>query len=294
MTRRRLRALAAGADRVSTRLLPWVVAVMVFLSALALAAMLAVHGSVAAWTGDMERKLTVQVTTGDSAARERQVSAAAAYLRALPGIAAVHILADREILDLLEPWLGAGNVDGDLPVPALIDVTIAEGATVHPAAIAARLKTVAPDATLDDHEQWLGRVRDLAVMIEGVALAVLALVTLATVAIVVFGAHAGLAAHRATIETLHIIGAHDKMIAREFQDRFLKLGLKGGIIGLALAAASIVIARHIIGELGVGVLGPLTISMKEFVALLTLPLFAAFITMLTARFTVLAALRRMV
>ncbi len=294
MARRRLKALADGADRVSTRLLPWVVAVMVFLSALALAALLAVHGSVATWTGDMERKLTVQVTTGDSAARERQVSAAAAYLRALPGVEAVHILADREILDLLEPWLGAGNVDGDLPVPALIDVTITQGATVHPSAVAARLKTVAPDASLDDHEQWLGRVRDLAMMIEGIAIAVLTLVTLATVAIVVFGTHAGLAAHRATIETLHIIGAHDKMIAREFQDRFLFLGLKGGLIGLALAAASIFVARRIISELGVGVLGPMTISMAELAALFILPLFAALVTMLTARFTVLAALRRMV
>lgn len=291
---RKLKVLAEGADRPSVRLLPWVIAVMVYLSALAAAGVLALHGSVAAWSDDMERRLTVQIVTGDAASRDRQTAAAAAYLRSVPGISAVHKLAQAEVDALLEPWLGTGNVSGDLPVPALIDVTLVKGSQVNIAAVATKLKSVAPDAVLDDHGQWLGRVRDLSTMIASTAYAVLALVALATIAIVMFGTHAGLSAHRGTIETLHIIGAQDNMIAREFQDRFMWLGFKGGVIGIVVAAVSIIAVRHIIGEVGLGILGPVRIDKTELLLLAGLPFAAAIMTMLTARITVMRALGRMV
>jgi cell division transport system permease protein len=291
---RRLKVLAEGADRPSARLLPWVIAVMVYLSALSAAGVMALRGSVALWSDDMERQLTVQIVTGDAASRDRQTAAAATYLRSVPGVAAVHKLDQEEVDALLEPWLGVGNVSADLPVPALIDVTLAKGSQVNTAAVATKLKSVAPDAVLDDHGQWLGRVRDLSTMIEGTAYAVLTLVALATIAIVTFGTHAGLSAHRDTIETLHIIGAQDKMVAREFQDRFMWLGFKGGVIGIAVAAISILAARRIIGEVGLGILGPMAIDRTELVLLAGLPFAAALLTMLTARITVMRALARMV
>lgn len=291
---RRLKFLAEGADRPSARLLPWVIAVMVYLSALAAAGVMALHGSVTTWSHDMERQLTVQVASADAASQQRQVAAAAAYLRTVPGIAAVRILPQSELQALLEPWLGVGNVTSDLPVPALIDVTVADDAHLNLDAVARRLKEVAADAALDDHAQWLGRVRDLAAMIEVTAYAVLALVALATMAIVMFGTHAGLSAHRDTVETLHIIGAEDRMIAREFQDRFMWLGFKGGVIGVAVAAVSILTARRLIGEVGLGILGPMTLDGKELALLAALPFAAALLTMLTARITVARSLARMV
>src|SRR5690606_14033966 len=115
----RLKVLAEGADRPSARLLPWVIAVMVYLSALSAAGVMALRGSVALWSDDMERQLTVQIVTGDAASRDRQTAAAATYLRSVPGVAAVHKLDQEEVDALLEPWLGVGNVSADLPVPAL-------------------------------------------------------------------------------------------------------------------------------------------------------------------------------
>jgi cell division transport system permease protein len=37
--------------------------------------------------------------------------------------------------------------------------------------------------------------------------------------------------NREIIEVLHIVGASDSFIAREFQRRFLTLGLRGGLLG---------------------------------------------------------------
>lgn len=290
----KLRFLAEGVDRASGNLLPWVIAVMVYLSALALAGALAIHGSIADWTGDLTHRLTVQIVTGDAAARERQTEAAVEFLRKTPGIAAANVMDEQGLRGLLEPWLGSGNVAPDLPVPALIDVELERAGEINAASLASRLRAVAPDASLDDHEQWLGRLHDLAWMIEGTAIGALLLITLATVAIVIFGTHAGLAAHRDTIETLHVMGAEDALLARAFQRRFLRLGFRGGVIGLAVAGLSLLALRHIVNELGAGIMEPAPIALATLFALALLPVVAALIAMLTARLTVLRSLKRMV
>src|SRR5690606_21924199 len=149
----KLRFLADGVDRASGNLLPWVIAVMVYLSALALAGALAIHGSIADWAGDLTHRLTVQIVTGDAAARERQTHAAVEFLRKTPGIAAANVVDEQGVRGLLEPWLGSGNLDAVLPVPALIDVELARDGDLNTASLASRLRSVAPDASLDDHEQ---------------------------------------------------------------------------------------------------------------------------------------------
>jgi cell division transport system permease protein len=40
-----------------------------------------------------------------------------------------------------------------------------------------------------------------------------------------------MAANREVVDVLHLVGAGDRFIAREFQARFLRLGLRGGILG---------------------------------------------------------------
>jgi cell division transport system permease protein len=45
-----------------------------------------------------------------------------------------------------------------------------------------------------------------------------------------------MASNSVVVSVLHICGAEDGFIAREFQRHFLLLGLRGGLIGAALAA----------------------------------------------------------
>lgn len=291
---RRVSFLSEHADRASGRLLPWVIAVMVFLSGIALASALGVHDAIANWSSDLGRRMTVQVVAAESTERDAQAAAVEALLSTTPGIQSVSRLDGPELMALLEPWIGGGDVGGDLPLPVLIDVTLTTEGAISTAALASQLRAVAPDASLDTNEQWLGRMRSVAGMVEGTALAVVALVTLATVAIVIFGTHAGLAAHRQTIETLHIIGARDGLIAGEFQHRFLILGLKGGFVGLAVAAVTLFAGRNLLQSLGGGILEQVSLQSVDMILMLVLPLAAGLIAMVTARLTVLRALSLMV
>src|SRR5262245_28997869 len=74
-------------------------------------------------------------------------------------------------------------------------------------------------------------------------LVVLVLVLLATVLSVAFATRAAMATNRPVIEVLHLIGAKDSFIASHFQRHFLRLGLKGGLIGGGSAMALFALAE---------------------------------------------------
>jgi len=122
---------------------------------------------------------------------------------------------------------------------------------------------------------------------------VVVLVGTTAILAVAFVARAGLAMHGQAIELLHLIGAHDAYIARQFQRHALALGLRGGAIGTLLAVATVVPIGYLFGRSHGGLLPSLSWLSPEWGMLLLLPLVTALVTMATARITVLGTLSRM-
>ncbi|HEC01233.1 MAG TPA: hypothetical protein ENI91_06045 [Sphingomonadales bacterium] len=278
----------------ATRLLPYVMAVMVYLSALALMGSMMLNKGFGDMTESLSNRLTIQITTADAEMRNAQVDEVTALLRKTPGIDYVRKLNDVEIEKLLEPWLGKGNVTDDLPVPAILDVTVSRDLTLNLDAVRGMLAQVSDNIHLDDHQQWLGRFLRLMDMVEYTALGILLLVVLATICIVIFGTKAGMAENREIIAVMHHLGAQDSMIARAYQSRFMKYGLKGGIIGLVLAFITLVSLIYLSRDLAEGLVRIPELPVVEIAVLLVIPFLAALISMLTARYTVLQGLGRMV
>jgi cell division transport system permease protein len=281
-------------DGAASGILPWVIAVMVFLSGLALVGGLALHRAVGDWSSALARVITVQIAATDPADREFQTTAALDLLNRVPGIATVRRLDQEAIEALLEPWLGAGNISDDLPIPTMIEVTLSGVGSVDVKALHARLAQAAPDARIDDHQQWLGQLYKLARTVQIVAVAIIILVGLTTISIVVFATRAGMAAHRRVIEVVHLVGATDAVIATEFHRTFLRVGLKGSLAGVA--GVGLVLAALHLSSLNMAdsFLPSLRPTLPEGLALVWLPLIAATLTMLTARITVLRTLAKMV
>ena len=277
----------------ASRFLPWIVALKVYLAALALAGALALNGAVAEWQGARAGTITVQVPPPGADDDTDHVGAAVAVLRATPGVATARALERAEIVALLEPWLGAGNVDVGLPLPWLIDVTLDGETPLDTAALDARLKAAAPGAEIDDHGEWLARVTSAARAVQLAALAVVLAIFAATIGTVVFTTRTSLALHHDTVEVLHLIGAQDGFIARAFARLALRLGLKGGLIGLALAALTLAAVGTFSSGLEAPLLPRLSLTPAAYLALALLPVASALIAMATARVTVLRTLAAM-
>lgn len=276
------------------RFLPVIIGIMVFLAALVGGAGLSLYNATSSWSRDLSRTLTVQIVTDDPVARERETRLVWQALLATPGVARAEVLSRRELVALLEPWLGVGNVSNDLPIPAMIAVTLEDDIQIDAVALGARLVETAPSARLDNHQKWIGDVLTLARLIQGAAAVSFVLIVMTTIAIVIFACRGALAVHQDTVAIVHALGAYDSRIAREFRFLFMRYGLKGAVFGLALAGVAFIAFAYLTGRLGAGLLPQARLTLTQGVYFLLLPLLTAALSMITADLTVRKALRKLV
>lgn len=275
----------------ATRFVPWIVALMVFLGALALAAATAVGGAIDGWDNNLTGRITVQVPADE--ASPKALSRLVDALTATPGIAQAETLSAEAIRALVEPWLGTLDADLELPLPAVIDVETAVGAVFDVNLLAGRLAKIAPGVIVDDHRVWLAQLVRAARTVELVAFAILALIGLTAIAAVIFATRSGLAVHAAIINLLHVMGARDAYIARQFQMQAMMLGIRGGIIGSLAAIVVLAVLTTMSAGIDVALLPSAPLSPAQWPLLIIVPVTAVIIAMATARVTVLRALAEM-
>jgi cell division transport system permease protein len=276
----------------SGRFLPWIIALMVYLAAVGGIGLIWLGDTLSRWDASIASALTLQVPADTSEPRLAMVLGA---LRQTKGVVQVRLLQPDETAKLLQPWLGASVTVANLPLPHLIDVEVDPHMTIDYATLHQQLDTIVPNAQLDNDRAWLGSVRGFALRVEGVIAAGVAVVTVLIVMIIVFTARIGLAIHRSVIELLHLLGAQDGYIARQFQVHALSLGLRGGIIGGGAAALTVAVlgpaARVLELPVPIAVYG--IFDWRVWLLLVVAGLAAGGIAMVTARFTVLRQLARM-
>lgn len=209
--------------------------VMCFLACLALGCAVLADRAAERWLARATSAMSVQVVETTRLSAEDQLPAVMRELQATPGIGAVKQLSRTDLVALLEPWLGTGNIGEDMPLPLLIEITAAPGETIAATALDARLRAVAPGARLDTHGQWRETLQATARALTLFAGLVLTMVTLATATVILFATRAGLLANVEILNVLHQIGAQDGYISRRFEAHFVRNVSYAALAGLALA-----------------------------------------------------------
>ena len=292
MARRVPAVVPLGRDAPS-RFLPWIFALMVYLAVLALTGVLILHAAVERWQRGEVDTLTVQLMPLDGESEAARLVKLQDLLGEVEGVSDVHVVAQSETIDLIERWLGAGNVPADLPLPRLIDVAIAPGFGLDAESLAFRLQASMPGVSVDDAKLWLDRLADLGRSLELLAIAVVVLIGLAAVATVIFTTRMGISIHRNVIELLHLIGARDSYVAAQFQRQAMMLGLRGGVIGITFAVATLYGLRHVAERLETPLAPDIPVAHWAWAILAAVPIATALIAMLTARMTALRELAKM-
>ena len=272
--------------------MPWVIAIMLFLTVLAAAAGLGLARAGAQLRSGLAARLTVQVVEADPVQRDRQTQLVLHELDRLAGVASYRQVDSGRLEQLLEPWLGAAFDQDGIPLPAMIDVELDPNAGSRVTAIGEALKSVAPSARVDSHADWLEPIEALIRALRLLSLTLVLLLAAATAATVVLAARATLDTHHDTIDVLHLLGATDGQIARLFQRRIAIDALIGGLIGFGAAAAVVVSIGGRIEALGSEMLGTVSLSPGAWLLLLLLPLAGTGLAMATARVTILKTLGR--
>lgn len=277
----------------SARFLPLLIGFMVFLAALALAGALSMNAVVTDWRSAFTGKLTVQVPNEDGVKdqlQRAQVDSVVDLLRAQGGVEEVELLSEAETRALIEPWLGSGSSLQELPLPSLIAVTLSEEADPDLTAISIKLQEAAPGTVIDDHQRWLGEVLTNLRSLQLLALGLLIVVGVSAMLAVVYVTRTGLAIHHEVIELLHLIGAKDAYVARQFQRQALSMGLTGGAIGLLIAVPVVLLIGTLLAGGETAIFPQVRFGPVEWGLMAALPVLTAVIAMVTARRTVLRSL----
>ncbi|ABE61556.1 protein of unknown function DUF214 [Nitrobacter hamburgensis X14] len=283
---------------IAGRALVAVVAIMTFLASITTGAVLLVSASAADWQSEVASEITIQVRPVAGRDIERDVTAVAGAMRAEPGILDVRPYTREESAKLLEPWLGSGLSLDDLPVPRMIVARAAPGTRLDLEGLRSRVTQLAPSASVDDHRAWIDRMRSMTGATVFAGIGVLALVIIATIISVSFATRGAMAANRPIVEVLHFVGASDRYIANRFLRHFLRLGLKGGVIGCVAAMLMFGFSESIaswfsgtpVGDQFAALLGTFSLRPSGYLVLAAQTVLIAAITAFASRRTLFATL----
>jgi cell division transport system permease protein len=286
--------LPLGGDA-SARFLPWIIGCMVYLAALALAATMATDRLAERWRVDLAGTFSIQIppdATVAADAREQLLRDLVDGLSGMAGVSTVRVIGEAEKIQLLEPWLGPGGLPDGVRLPDLVIVQMQVDGTADAAAVKARIAELAPDATIEDHARWQADMLAFAGSIKLLATVIIGLIAAAAVTTVIFVTTTGLSIHRRVIEIVHLVGAHDSYIARQFLLHAMRLGLIGGIGGVALAGATLIGLDRLLAHTQTSLLPTLALDANQWLALAVVPIAVSLVAMITAHLTVLFVLGR--
>jgi cell division transport system permease protein len=287
--------MSAAATRVldgarSGRGMVWVLAIMLFLTVLATAAGIGTARAATALGRQLAGRATVQIATADAGVRAAQAARALAVLRQSSAVAQARAVPPAELARLLGPWLAGAGADA-LPVPALIDVDLAEVPDAL-ARVTAMLARVAPGARVERHDDVMAPVARLLAALTALAAGLVALMAAATAAVVVLATRSGLDAHRTTIEVMHGLGATDGQVARLFQRRIARDAAAGSLLGGAAALAIVALLGRQVAGTGSALLAGVTLGGGGWAALMAVPFAFVLLAAIVARGAITRTLAR--
>ncbi len=289
------------AASIAGRALVTVIAIMTFLAALTAGTAMLIADSAQGWRGAVSREMTIQVRPVVGRDIEADTAQAVAAARGIEGVAEVYAYTKAQSEELLQPWLGSGLDLSELPVPRLIVVKLKRDAKLDVDALRKTVTDKVPNATIDDHRLWLERLSIIAGTVVVIATIIFILVMIAMVLAVGFATRGAMEGNREIIEVLHLVGAADGYISRQFQSHFFRLGLRGGAIGGSAAILIFILAGSLFalmhatsgGDQMEAMFGSFALNAKGYGAIVLIACAMGIVTGLVSRLIVFRHLRRL-
>jgi cell division transport system permease protein len=269
----------------------FVLGVLCFLACLAAIGGLAANRAAEGWQAQLVGSATVVVRASERESADAAAARAAEALAGVKGVTEARALERAKAEALMARFLGPDPLPPDLPVPRLIAVELNPKAPATAAALRAALTAAGLDATVDDHSLWTRDIMRAGDLARWAAVLLFALIVAAAGALIGFATRQGLATRDDVVTMLHLSGATDGFIARQFQARFARMAAHAGIAG-GLAAIAAAALLRLYGQ-GQTLTAMLPVQWTDLAAPLPCPLVAALVAAITARLTAEAALRRM-
>lgn len=281
--------------QLGTEFLIFLTGLMTLLCLLAATVALSLNDMADRWTAGLENTLTVEIAASDK--QEATTHKILDALKDTQGVKSARLMERAEMDKLLAPWLGDATGDmKDLPVPSLITIELKERDDKILRGITSLVRTAGKDAgqdvQVDAHEGWLSDLVRMTAVFKLGAVSIMLAIGLVTALTVAGAVRSRMAIHHNELELLHIMGADDGYISRQFQKYIVWLCGRGILAGFVIGGI-LVGGLQLWAMTSDGTLPALRLAPWQFCILPLIALALLFVSGWTARLTALKVLRAM-
>jgi cell division transport system permease protein len=270
--------------------LPWVIGIMVSMATLLLCLQLTVGSWIIDRSDSYANSFTVNVPATEDA--DNKTDKIRAALEKLPGVVSVTQVSDASLREMLGPWLGNGDSVAQLPLPAVLDVTLKKNAHIDFTDVESKLGDIVAGTEIDAHERWIAAFANFSATVQWLITSLALLIIGGLALMIASTSRAALKLHARTVQLLHSIGAEDGYITRQFQREAFLMTLRGTVPGCILAGAAYWAVGRYSASLETSMLPSLGMSWSHLLLLLTMPLACGIVAWVAARISVLKQLQR--
>lgn len=269
--------------------------ISVFLFTITLSGFFMVSSLVDSWDKGIVNGWTVQVKPDDTDEKtELRLNKVINFFENRSEIEYVKVVNDKQMHKLMAPWLGNSVDLSVLPIPKLIDVRTKKGSNVDFDKIAQELAETASYTTINSHQAWLKKLINFAQSVKILAFSVLLTVFTISSFSIFYATKTSLGIHQNVIEILHIMGATDDYVAKQYARRNFFVGLFSGIVGTVFGALGLWFVSSFATNLKGGIFDKATLDIYSIFCIILIPMMTAIISMITAYITVRKTLGKIV
>lgn len=277
------------------RMLPAMVACLVGFTALLLAAAVSLAGSVTSQSRVTIGTLQVEIPAA-RAENKPMLETVMTEIRRTAGVEKVVILDKATMQALLTPWLGKDFSLSGLPVPVILEVStnVRDNTTaVNVPALQTALRKIDAGITIKDQGPWVGHVVQASAFLQTLVIVVALLLMACVIGMIVLVARTNLKLHFKTVSLLHMFGATDDYILKQFQWNSAWLAGRGAVTGVLFAGLIFTAVVMFSTRWHSPVLPEVDFSPMHGVMFIVLPVFTALVALVSTRFTVQSMLHHL-
>ena len=277
------------------RLLPIMIACLVGFVALLFSVAMSINHALADQSSEVIGVLQVEIPRGASD-NKTLTNAVVAELKQTAGVKDVAVLSTPQMEALLKPWLGQNFSLDDLPVPVILDVKTAvagQKSLVDTESLRHTLTRLDTNIRVEDRGPWVAQMAAATTLVQALIVFIAALLMLCVIGMIILVAKTNLRLHFKAVSLLHMFGATDEYILRQFQWNSAWLAARGAMAGVLFAALIFATAVILSMRWHSPVLPEIHMSFMHAIMFLMLPLLTAVISWIATRLTVQSMLHRM-
>ncbi len=283
----------------SAKFIPWVVALMTYLATIAFICAMTTTATIDQWDQGSYSKITVEIPPfleDLKQSNQYQIQDSSQkillYLRKVPDIKSFRLLNRSEVLSMLQPWFGDVQQFQNLPLSTFIDIELDPKIEIELTQFIHNIQEIVPTARVESHKIWKSNLLNIAYAIKIIGLIIVLLVIVASFCVVAFISQTSLIIHRRIIEILHLIGAKNSYIAKQFRAYAFQLGMIGSVFSIALTALTLEGISYLTEGLDISFLTNTISTWDLWAIIIFMPAMITAFMMFSARFTVSFMLRK--